>query len=60
MIVAQASLQGTVLSPRQLEMVRQLTPRTDSLDAISLELGFASVEDLQRAVGDVLGMEYVD
>jgi general secretion pathway protein E len=60
MIVAQASMQGSVLSPRHLEMVRKAYVTDGQLDAIALELGFASVEDLQRAVGDMLGMEYFD
>jgi len=60
MIVAQDSLQGSVLSPQHLEMVRQAHLTDGRLDAVALELGYASVEDLQRAVGDMLGMEYVD
>ncbi|TVS19680.1 MAG: type II/IV secretion system protein [Planctomycetaceae bacterium] len=60
MIVAQASMRGSVLSPRHLEMVRQAYVTDGQLDTISLELGYGSVEDLQRAVGDMLGMEYVD
>lgn len=60
MIVAQASMRGSALSPRHLEMVRQAYVTDGQLDTISLELGYGSVEDLQRAVGDMLGMEYVD
>jgi general secretion pathway protein E len=60
MIVAQASMQGSVLSPEHLEMVRQAHVTDGQLDIVSLELGFASVEDLQRAVGEMLGMEYID
>ncbi|MCL4204238.1 MAG: Flp pilus assembly complex ATPase component TadA [Pirellulaceae bacterium] len=60
MIVAQASMQGSVLSPAHLEMVRQAHVTDGQLDAVALELGYASVDDLQRAVGEMLGMEYVD
>ncbi len=60
MIVAQKSLRGTALNPRQLEMVRRAHESGDTLDAVSLELEYASVEELQRAVGKALGMDYVD
>jgi general secretion pathway protein E/type IV pilus assembly protein PilB len=41
-------------------MVRQALATDGRLDFLSLELGYASVEDLLRAVAEVLGVEYVD
>jgi general secretion pathway protein E/type IV pilus assembly protein PilB len=41
-------------------MVRQCLASDGCLDALTLELEYASAEDLMRAVGAVLGMDYVD
>jgi len=60
MIVAKTYEAGTRLSPDELEMVRQCLAGDGCLDALTLELEYASAEDLMRAVGVALGMDYVD
>jgi len=60
MIVAKTFEAGTRLSPDDLEMVRQCLAGDGCLDALTLELEYASAEDLMRAVGVALGMDYVD
>ena len=59
-IVDSTNLPKPELDPSQLEMVRQALATDGRLDFLSLELGYASVEDLLRAVAEVLGVEYVD
>ncbi len=60
MIVAKTYEAGTRLSPDELEMVRQCLASDGCLDALTLELEYASAEDLMRAVGVALGMDYID
>jgi general secretion pathway protein E/type IV pilus assembly protein PilB len=59
-IVDSTNLPKPELDPSQLEMVRQALATDGRLDFLSLEIGYASVEDLLRAVAEVLGVEYVD
>jgi len=60
MIVAKNFQAATALSSHELEMVRQCLASDGCLDALTLELEYASTEDLMRAVGQALGMEFVD
>lgn len=50
----------TGLGPHEVDMVRQCQATDGCLDALALELEYASAEDLMRAVGETLGMDYVD
>jgi general secretion pathway protein E len=50
----------TGLGPHEVDMVRQCLATDGCLDALALELEYASAEDLMRAVGETLGMDYVD
>jgi len=60
MIVAQTTLPATALGPRQLDMARGALESDGRLDQLALELGFASEEELFKAIGQALGMEFVD
>ena len=50
----------TALGPHEVDMVRQCQATDGCLDALALELEYASTEDLMRAVAETLGMDYVD
>jgi len=60
MIVAKTALPTTALGPRQLDMARAALESDGRLDQLALELGFAAEEDLFRAIGEALGMEFLD
>ncbi len=60
MIVAKYYQEAAGISPHELETVRQCFANDGCLDSVTLELGYSSADELMRAVGDALGMEYAD
>ena len=60
MIIAKTALPKPAVDSRQLEMARAALETDGRLDQIALELGFTSEEEALRAIGEALGMEYVD
>ncbi len=60
MIADRPFLSKAGLGPLEVDMVRQCLASDGCLDALALELEYASAEDLMRAVGETLGMDYVD
>jgi general secretion pathway protein E/type IV pilus assembly protein PilB len=60
MIIAKTNLEGPALSLRQLELARQAQQADGGLEQFALEQGFANEEEVLRAVGKLLGMEYID
>ncbi len=55
-----ASKAGAGLGPLEVDMVRECLATDGCLDAVALELEYASTEALMRAVGETLGLETVD
>jgi len=49
-----------VLNARQLAAARQAQASHGRMDQVASELGFGSEEQLLRAIGDTLGLEFVD
>ncbi len=60
MIIAKTAPRKGVLSAHQLAMARQAQESDGRLDQVAAELGFGSEEEALRAVGQALGMEFVD
>lgn len=60
MIIAKTAPRNDTLSPRDLSIARQAQESDGRLDQAAAELGFASEEEALKAVGNALGMEYVD
>jgi len=49
-----------LLDPRQLELSRQAQTEGTRLDQAAVELGFLTEEEALRALGEEVGLEYVD
>lgn len=60
MATIKTSERGWSLSAEQLVRARECLEREGSLESFAMELGYASEEEAWRAVGDALGMDFVD
>ena len=60
MIIAKTLPKKGVLDARQLDLARRAQESDGRLDQVAVELGFSSEEDALRAVGQSLGMDFVD
>ena len=60
MIGAKTALPKTHLDVRQLDVARVALESDGQLDQVALELGFDSEDEALCAVGEALGMEFVD
>ena len=53
-------LKKGLLDPRQLDLARQAQPEGARLDQVAVEMGFLSEEAALRALGEEVGLDYVD
>ena len=60
MIIARPAVRTGALDARAMAVAREAQARDGRLDQAAGELGFASEEELLRAIGHALGMDYVD
>ncbi len=57
---ASAEAPTRVLSPREIERAKECIAADERLDLFASEMGFATEEDALRAVGEAVGVEFVD
>ncbi len=60
MIVAQTTFQTATLSARQLDMAREALESEGRLDQLAADLGFPSEAAVVKAVGQALGMDFLE
>ncbi len=60
MIIARPAVRTGALDARAMTVAREAQARDGRLDQAAGELGFTSEEELLRALGQALGMDYVD
>jgi general secretion pathway protein E/type IV pilus assembly protein PilB len=60
MIFAKTTPRRTALDARQLELAKHAQERDGRLDQAAAELGFASEEEILKAVGRAMGMDFID
>lgn len=58
--VGQILLQGGLLNEQQLEAAQQARTNGSRLDQLAVQMGFAKEEQVLRALGSAVGVEYVD
>jgi len=60
MIIAKTPPRKTLLDARQLGMAREAQRACGRFDQVAADLGYATEEEALRAIGQTLGMEFVD
>ncbi|MBL7039285.1 MAG: type II/IV secretion system protein [Pirellulaceae bacterium] len=60
MIVAQTTFRTATLSARQLDMAREALESEGRLDELAADLGFASETEVLKALGQALGMDFLE